>query len=85
MVNINLILYIRMCNLDELIRDVLLGGLYAIIGIPVYQLCGASASIDISIEVLTLGREVRMYNESSFQKHVHAYIHICTYVGTFVP
>ena len=49
---------------DELIRDVSLGGLYTVIGIPVYQLCGASANIDISIEVLTLNREV-LYN--SFQ------------------
>lgn len=36
--------------IDELIRDVLLGELYTVIGIPVYQLCGASTSIDISIE-----------------------------------
>ena len=69
-----------MCNLDELIRDVLLGGLYTIIGIPVYQLCGASASIDISIEVLTLGREVRICTMSHHSKnmYMHTYIFVHT-------
>jgi len=46
---------------DELIKDVLLGGLYTIIGIPVYQLCGTSANIDISIEVFTLTLSKEIY------------------------
>jgi len=33
-------------------KDVLLGGLYSVIGIPVYELCGTSATINVSIEVL---------------------------------
>ena len=36
---------------DELMKDVLLGGMYSVIGIPVYELCGTSASINVSIEV----------------------------------
>ena len=43
---------------DELIKDVVLGGLYTIIGIPIYQLCGASANIDISIEVHILSHTI---------------------------
>ncbi|XP_065894545.1 minichromosome maintenance domain-containing protein 2-like isoform X2 [Dysidea avara] len=35
---------------DELMKDVLLGGMYSVIGIPVYELCGTSASINVSIE-----------------------------------
>lgn len=55
-------------HIDELIRDVLLGGLYTVIGIPIYQLCGASANIDISIEVCTYVHmsevtQLRMYEE----------------------
>jgi len=32
-------------------KDVLLGGLYSVIGIPVYELGGTSATINVSIEV----------------------------------
>jgi len=40
-----------MSLIDELTKNVLLGDMYSVIGIPVYELCGTSASINVSIEV----------------------------------
>ena len=55
-------------------KDVLLGGLYSVIGIPVYELCGTSATINVSIEVLytSLHSLAILYTG---QQHYHSWDH----------